>query len=204
VEAFLFSRFEPNGAVQGNKSIKRVTSIIDYIFRELAITYLGRNDLAQVSKDDLRGDTLGVPKGESIEFESEEAAHPLESERVTAGSRTANDIHTDHLKVQPNSGGNGDNSPGKGLSGGNGNGQSLENQAATKEAVSPKALFEYVAAPASKPDGNGGDQRIRHQIRTARLKGYEGDMCPECGQFTMVRNGTCLKCDSCGATSGCS
>jgi ribonucleoside-diphosphate reductase alpha chain len=42
------------------------------------------------------------------------------------------------------------------------------------------------------------------QMQEARLKGYEGDSCPECNQFTMVRNGVCLKCDSCGATSGCS
>jgi ribonucleoside-diphosphate reductase alpha chain len=38
----------------------------------------------------------------------------------------------------------------------------------------------------------------------ARLKGYEGDACPECGNFTMVRNGTCLKCTTCGGTTGCS
>jgi ribonucleoside-diphosphate reductase alpha chain len=38
----------------------------------------------------------------------------------------------------------------------------------------------------------------------ARLKGYEGESCSECGNFTMVRNGTCLKCDTCGSTSGCS
>jgi len=38
----------------------------------------------------------------------------------------------------------------------------------------------------------------------AKMQGYEGDPCPECGQFTMVRNGTCLKCVSCGATTGCS
>jgi ribonucleoside-diphosphate reductase alpha chain len=42
------------------------------------------------------------------------------------------------------------------------------------------------------------------RIRNARLKGYEGDACTECGNFTMVRNGTCLKCDTCGTTSGCS
>jgi hypothetical protein len=47
------------------------------------------------------------------------------------------------------------------------------------------------------------DARLE-QIRTARLKGYEGDSCTECGNFTLVRNGTCLKCDTCGATSGCS
>ena len=42
------------------------------------------------------------------------------------------------------------------------------------------------------------------RIRMARMKGYEGDACTECGNFTMVRNGTCLKCDTCGTTSGCS
>ena len=42
------------------------------------------------------------------------------------------------------------------------------------------------------------------QVHEARMKGYEGDSCGECGNFTLVRNGTCLKCDTCGATSGCS
>ena len=58
VDAFLFTRFEPNGMVQGNPHIKMTTSIIDYIFRELAITYLGRHDLAHVMPEDLRGDAL--------------------------------------------------------------------------------------------------------------------------------------------------
>ena len=49
-----------------------------------------------------------------------------------------------------------------------------------------------------------GPQTQSTSIREARLKGYEGDPCPECKQFTMIRNGVCLKCDSCGATSGCS
>ena len=47
------------------------------------------------------------------------------------------------------------------------------------------------------------DPRLE-QIREARMKGYEGDSCSECGNFTLVRNGTCLKCDTCGSTSGCS
>jgi len=42
------------------------------------------------------------------------------------------------------------------------------------------------------------------RISVARAKGYEGDACPECGHLTMLRNGTCLKCDTCGATTGCS
>src|SRR5690349_11233327 len=60
VEAFTFTRFEPNGIVEGNDAIKMSTSILDYIFRELAISYLGRNDLAHVQPDDLRHDTLGA------------------------------------------------------------------------------------------------------------------------------------------------
>ena len=41
-------------------------------------------------------------------------------------------------------------------------------------------------------------------LHAARIKGYEGDNCPECGNFTLVRNGTCLKCETCGGTTGCS
>src|SRR5258708_40300192 len=64
VDAFLFTRFEPNGMVQGNPHIRMTTSIIDYIFRELAITYLDRHDLAQVNPEDLRGDDLHRPVDE--------------------------------------------------------------------------------------------------------------------------------------------
>jgi len=202
-EAFLFSRFEPNGFVRGNKSIRRATSIIDYIFRELAITYLDRDDLVHVSEEDLRGDTLGDPSGESTEFESEEPAKAPPSEHVTNGSRTATDIHTTHLNVPLTLGGNGNGNQDRETAGGNGNGQPLESETADEESEASETMLEYVAAPTGKGDGEGS-QRLRQEIMTARLKGYEGDMCSECGQFTMVRNGTCLKCDTCGATSGCS
>src|SRR6185503_10054575 len=58
VDAFLFTRFEPAGEVKGNETIRHATSILDYIFRELAVSYLGRNDLAQVDPFDARGDGL--------------------------------------------------------------------------------------------------------------------------------------------------
>jgi ribonucleoside-diphosphate reductase alpha chain len=57
-DAFLFTRFEPAGEVKGNDTIRHATSILDYIFRELAVSYLGRNDLAQVDPFDARGDGL--------------------------------------------------------------------------------------------------------------------------------------------------
>ena len=62
VDAFTFTRFEPAGLVQGNDAIKNATSILDYVFRELAISYLGRNDLAHVDPSDIGHDALG--KGE--------------------------------------------------------------------------------------------------------------------------------------------
>jgi ribonucleoside-diphosphate reductase alpha chain len=67
VDAFLFTRFEPAGEVKGNETIRQATSILDYIFRELAVSYLGRADLAHVDPFDVRGD--GLSKG-AIDAES--------------------------------------------------------------------------------------------------------------------------------------
>ena len=64
VDAFIFTRFEPNGMVMGNDRIKMSTSVIDYIFRDLAVNYLGRNELAQVSEEDLRADAMNTPDDE--------------------------------------------------------------------------------------------------------------------------------------------
>ena len=64
VEAFTFTRFEPAGFVQGNDAIKNATSILDYIFRELAISYLGRNDLAHVAPEEIGATVLGGGVGQ--------------------------------------------------------------------------------------------------------------------------------------------
>ena len=53
VDAFVFTKFEPSGMVNGNPHVKMSTSVIDYIFRELAVTYLGREDLAHVPSDQI-------------------------------------------------------------------------------------------------------------------------------------------------------
>ncbi|MFT4954741.1 MAG: ribonucleoside-diphosphate reductase alpha chain [Brevundimonas sp.] len=59
VDAFVFTRFEPAGRVTGNDSIKSATSILDYIFRELAVSYLDRSELANADPDALNADGLG-------------------------------------------------------------------------------------------------------------------------------------------------
>ncbi|MCX7787501.1 MAG: adenosylcobalamin-dependent ribonucleoside-diphosphate reductase [Spirochaetes bacterium] len=122
VDAFTFTRFEPNGIVQGHDSIKITTSVLDFVFRDLALTYLHRTDLAQVKPDDLR---------------STETIHLNGNIRSSTKGRT----------------------------------------------------------PPSDSEG---------LVQKARLKGYEGDPCPTCGHLTLIRNGTCLKCETCGSTTGCS
>jgi ribonucleoside-diphosphate reductase alpha chain len=167
VDAFLFTRFEPNGVVQGNPHIKMTTSIIDYIFRELAITYLGRHDLAQVEAEDLRGDAIHRERDES-DFDEEESMedHLVEPQPVSKAFATPRSGHLTPLRE------NGTNGKGH------------------------------------KTEGVGSGVRelttMEQKIRLARMKGYEGDPCSECGQLTLVRSGSCCKCDTCGATSGCS
>ena len=64
---------------------------------------------------------------------------------------------------------------------------------------------ESRASSTAAPGGAGAASSMSAvAVQQARYKGYEGDPCPECGALTLVRNGTCLKCDSCGGTTGCS
>jgi len=165
VDAFLFTRFEPNGVVQGNPHIKMTTSIIDYIFRELAITYLERHELAHVSPEDLRGDAIHREKREP-EIESEEVvAERMLEPAVKQVAKAFATPRSGHLHPLPENG--------------NGHMPALETAGARSVATADK-------------------------VRLARLKGYEGDPCSECGQLTLIRSGACCKCDTCGASSGCS
>ncbi|MCA9412170.1 MAG: vitamin B12-dependent ribonucleotide reductase [Candidatus Omnitrophica bacterium] len=179
VDAFVFTRFEPNGGVDGNDYIKMSTSVIDYIFRELAVSYLGRYDLAQVKPEDLRGDTLGRPQDEP-DFDDEE----LVAERVVPYEDHSTDLHLFPKSEGIDVGGT---SNGNGHSHGNGG---VHSGGATAVAVKKEVSTDVLAKT--------------RQIAEARLKGYEGDPCSSCGSLTLVRNGTCLKCNTCGATSGCS
>ena len=183
VEAFVFTRFEPNGSVQGHENIKMSTSVIDYMFRELALSYLGRTDLVQVKPEDLRGDALGTPS-QGPDYDDEEEQGELEG--IAPG--VAHDEHTAKgFKIAEQ-----DTLPfeGKSAAAGSPTYQLEQEQRAHQTAA--------VASPARKLSER--DEKMRQ----ARLKGYEGDSCTNCGSFTMVRNGVCLKCDTCGETSGCS
>ena len=74
-DQFVFARFEPNGMVAGHDRIKMATSIIDYLFRELAINYLGREELAHVSEEDLRHDAMHNANEQPQWDEEQEVVH---------------------------------------------------------------------------------------------------------------------------------
>lgn len=162
VEAFLFTRFEPNGPVNLNDRIKMSTSIIDYIFRELAITYLDRTDLQQVVQDDLRGDSVK----QDPECTDDEPADP----RTITSSTISPELFPARRGTK-----NGRHGHGKG------NGKVSQTLEVKRESVT------YTA-----------------EMETAHQTGFEGDPCPNCKQFKLVRNGMCLVCRNCGETTGCS
>jgi ribonucleoside-diphosphate reductase alpha chain len=195
VDAFLFTRFEPNGVVQGNPHIKMSTSIIDYIFRELAITYLGRHDLAHVLPEDLRHDSLH-DEADDPDFESEETVSERMVDAKAALAVPLSTPRSTHLKpgsgATPTKEGNGN---GHGKTNGNGNGHGKANGNGNGGAAVAAPVRGGVAPAISSRE---------EKIRLARLKGYEGDPCPNCQQLTLVRSGACAKCDTCGETSGCS
>jgi ribonucleoside-diphosphate reductase alpha chain len=202
VEAYTFTRFEPSGIVEGNDTIKMASSILDYIFRELAISYLGRNDLAHVEPADLAPDTVGrgVRDGSLPEQPAAEAIATIK--RVTSTGYVRNRL----VVVQGGNGANGSNGAGNGSGNGGGRhdhgGAVVVASAAGAGALQTEITREQ-AVTVSTHVIEAIDLRL-DRIRQARLKGYEGDACGECGNFTLVRNGTCLKCTTCGATSGCS
>jgi len=202
VDAFTFTRFEPNGIVEGNDVIKMSTSVLDYLFRELAVSYLGRNELAHVDPEDLRPDTLGAGLSqEDAEADASQeqfvAAHSVASHGFVRGRQLLVVTGGNQSGVKSSSGGNGGGitmaSAGSNGAGGTVSAQGLAtngNGAAVAVSVSAEIRQEV-------------DVRL-DRIREARMKGYEGDACGECGNFTLLRNGTCMKCDTCGGTSGCS
>jgi ribonucleoside-diphosphate reductase alpha chain len=182
VEAYTFTRFEPAGMVEGNDSIKMATSLLDYIFRELAVSYLGRNDLAHVQHEDLEPETVGRGNAEG-------EIPPVIAQATSKGFiRGRNNL----LVVHGGRSGQATSSLALATATTALDAGSLQARVQTQEAVNLGT--EIMARTDTRMD----------DIREARMKGYEGDACGECGNFTLVRNGTCMKCVTCGSTSGCS
>ena len=180
VEAFTFTRFEPAGMVQGNDSIKNATSILDYIFRELAVSYLDRTDLAHVKPTGESFDDLGrgEPEGGSNirRIEGEAAQSSIDVIRQLSSTGYLRKRLPQELVV-------------------------LQGGASVSGAL---GLDGSLSGLAVRGDVQMTSVTALDARTKARMQGYEGDPCGECGNFTLVRNGTCMKCNTCGGTSGCS
>lgn len=158
VDAFVFTKFEPSGTVAGNPHIKMTTSVIDYIFRELAVTYLEREDLAHVGPEEILKRTL----------------KPVDEDEQAVRSQ---DVSASH-------------------------GTGTSTTAVAADAVAEPAI--EADQPAVSVKKSAGSSYRSEQMTRAKEMGFTGDICPDCGSMTMVRNGTCLKCTTCGSTTGCS
>jgi ribonucleoside-diphosphate reductase alpha chain len=77
--------------------------------------------------------------------------------------------------------------------------QTSETIAGELESALASAFTADAAKEAADAKALAAERRAK-----AVMQGYTGNMCTECQNFTMVRNGTCEKCDTCGSTSGCS
>jgi ribonucleoside-diphosphate reductase alpha chain len=189
VDAFTFTRFEPSGPVQGNDSIKYATSMLDYIFRELAVSYLSRFDLAHVDPSESQFDALGKGVDEG---------RPPATKYVSRGLTRS---RTDKLNAISTTSSPSPERGGSTAEGGRGGVVTAlaSHRAETAGATALKAevIEEPVKMGFSRPD-------VSSRRAEAKAKGYEGEACGECGNFTLVRNGTCMKCDTCGSTTGCS
>jgi ribonucleoside-diphosphate reductase alpha chain len=190
VEAFTFTRFEPAGIVEGNDTIKMATSLLDYIFRELAISYLGRNDLAHVQPADVLPDTVG--KGSTESNLPDGGARP---EFAAVVQRVASTGYVRNRLTVLQGGQAGAATASRG---------NTALDLAIDEMDEVKVERTVTETLKAELQGSTSIDSRAEKIRMARARGYEGDNCHECGNFTLVRNGTCLKCDTCGSTTGCS
>jgi ribonucleoside-diphosphate reductase alpha chain len=199
VEAFTFTRFEPNGVVQGNDTIKNATSILDYVFRELAISYLGRDDLAHVHTEDLEPDTTGKGPGDSTLPATGTAAA---SSALDSLKRVASTGFVRQRFRVLDGGSRGATARGAMEAGD----VALAEPPAAEEAEARHPIgfaIETLEAPApSMQAAPAPDAATR--VREAKILGFTGDSCGDCGSMKMVRNGTCVKCIDCGSTTGCS
>ncbi len=245
VDAFTFTRFEPAGMVQGNEAIKNATSILDYVFRELAVSYLDRHDLAHVQPEDFGASSIGrgvagdkpaplpissgMVRGQTAKFRLVSSSDPVGSAKAEAPIKPAPVTTTMTATARPAAA----NAPAKPATAARatvtalGGSQAaafkrdyetapspldiepLDTPAPVADTSPAQGLFDQpLAFEATAKDNANVSQAPKatsaERRSIAMMKGYTGESCSECGNFTMVRNGTCLKCDTCGSTSGCS
>ena len=194
VDSFTFTRFEPSGLVQGNDSIKNATSILDYIFRELAVSYLDRTDLAQVVPE---GDMItDLGRGEDRIDPDEDGTNMNDFVREAVMNMGSRGYLRNRIPLEV-SNGSGRRS------------RSVRQSQSVSEAELIVGESPDMDSPIQRemllPRGTGAKENalLENEPGAALMRGFEGDPCGECGNFTLVRSGTCLFCKTCGSSTGC-
>ena len=181
------------------------------MFRELAVSYLSRFDLAHVDPSETGFDALGKGVEEGKAPDTPNSAAKYLSKGLTRS-------RTDKLGVisggTQTGGGSGVTTGGSTQQAAGNNVTSFHTAGAT--ALKSNAALDRLewqnleermrslvgeAKPDAKPQAKAA---ISERRAEAKARGYEGEACGECQNFTLVRNGTCMKCDTCGSTTGCS
>jgi ribonucleoside-diphosphate reductase alpha chain len=193
VDAFTFTKFEPAGMVQGNDSIKNATSILDYIFRELAVSYLDRTDLAHVKPEGATFDDLGRGEEEGVsnvkELSDTAASKSLEVlKQISSTGYLRKRLPQELIVLQGGQSG--------AVAFGGSDAVAALNTLVPETGGVATAVATTTTTSASIP--------AMTAVTRAKMQGYEGEACGDCGNYTLVRNGTCMKCNTCGGTSGCS
>jgi ribonucleoside-diphosphate reductase alpha chain len=234
VDAYIFTKFEPNGPVQGNDRIKNATSLLDYIFRELAVSYLGRDDLAHVQDEDLVPDAVGEDEDEAkLPSGGSAAAKKVVDEinrSISRGlTRGRHEQRIARTLTVLDGGARKNAATGRGtVPAGDPTAPQapitnigvietdpLTEVATEAEEKAPIGFDTSATEIHSEHQHQMGDNDHHHhqpqaqqsaadKYKAARQMGFTGDDCSECGGSKMVRNGTCTKCLDCGSTSGCS
>src|SRR5690606_13780935 len=179
--------------VMGNDHIKNATSILDYVFRELAISYLDRTDLAHVTVDS-GATTTGKGVAEDNAVRDRSAPAPVPADNFVSRGMTRGRVKDKTLMLVASS----DIKPANPV-------QAIQAHTVTalKQGTALKTEPEAEVAAARLVDEAQAKDTTTLRLE-AQMKGYVGEACSECQNFTLVRNGTCLKCDTCGSTTGCS
>ena len=195
VEAFTFTRFEPAGMVMGNDRIKNATSILDYVFRELAVSYLDRNDLAHVNPDSPTSLGKGVAEDQGARLAAPAPA-PVPAERFVSRGMTRGKVANKSLMIVS---GDHQYNPVQAMQ--TSTVTALRSATALKIDPTPTALNAAELEPIPSPPPSAD----KHQLRAeAQMKGYTGDQCSNCNSMRMKVSGHCMVCEDCGTTTGCS
>ncbi len=174
VDTFIYTRFEPAGYVSGHETIKSSYSILDYVFRSLGYDYLNRTDFVHVK---------AVDEEPNDSSDSEEKSGSSDAKNNNENATGDEEKSEGEIK-SPESEKSPENTPLISKSNGNGNGNVNGNGK-----HEPKIIKQT---------------EVQVSSQDAKTFGYTGEQCQYCGSMRVRRNGSCLVCEECGGTSGCS